>query len=100
MGKGMYINERVLEWDEGKRLVVEMTDSNMPMKSFTAEFALRSDGMGTIVTMTPTYTPSYGIMGLIGDAIFGRRQFRGMMQSVLGDLKAYAEARQTEAQAA
>ena len=100
MDKGMYINERVLEWDEGKSLVIEMTESSMPMKSFVAEFALRSDGLGTIVTMTPTYTPSYGIMGLVGDAMFGRRKFKGMMQSVLSDLKKYAEARKTEAQAA
>ena len=100
MDKGMYINERVLEWDEGKSLVIEMTESSMPMKSFVAEFALRSDGLGTIVTMTPTYTPSYGIMGLVGDAMFGRRKFKGMMQSVLSDLKEYAEARKTEAQAA
>ena len=100
MAKDMYINERVLEWDEGSRLVIEMADSNMPMKNFTAEFALRPDAMGTIVTMTPTYTPSYGIMGLIGDAMFGRRQFKGMMRSLLSDLKGYAEAQQPEAAAA
>ncbi len=100
MDKGMYIDERVLEWDEGKSLVIEMTDSNMPIKSFIAEFALRADGTGTIVTMTPTYTPSYGIMGLVGDAMFGRRKFKGMMQSALSDLKEYAEARKTEARVA
>ena len=100
MDKGMFINERSLEWDEGKRLVIEMTDSSMPMKAFVAEFALRSDGVGTIVSMTPTYALSYGVMGLVGDAMFGQRKFNGMMQSVLSDLKTYAEARQAETQAA
>lgn len=100
MDKGMYINERVLKWDEGKTLVIEMTESSMPMKSFLAEFALRSESMGTIVTMTPTYTPSYGVMGLVGDAMFGQRKFKGMMRSVLSDLKSHAEARKTESHAA
>ena len=94
------IDKRVLEWDEGKKLTIEMVDSNMPMKAFIAEFALRPDSMGTIVTMTPKYTPSYGIMGLIGDAMFGKRQFKGMLRSVLADLKSYSESRGTEAQAA
>lgn len=100
MDKGMYINERLIKWDEGKSLVIEMTDSSMPMKSFTAEFALRPESMGTIVTMTPVYTPSYGIMGLVGDAMFGQRKFKGMMRSALADLKTHAEALKTEAHAA
>ena len=50
--------------------------------------------------MTPKYTPSYGIMGLIGDAMFGERQFKGMLHSVLNDPKTYSEARRAEAQAA
>ncbi|KMW57035.1 hypothetical protein AIOL_001993 [Candidatus Rhodobacter oscarellae] len=81
-GKNQYLRERVVEYRPEKRLVVEIFDTSLPMKSMGAEIAFKALGPNrTQITMTATATPKFGLLGRLMTL-----PMRPMMRRQIGSL--------------
>jgi hypothetical protein len=77
---GNHLTERVTESIEGKRLVIDVVGSSMPMKTAGGSFDVRavSDG-STEITMTMDYVLKFGPLGMILDKlVLGRTMRKGL----------------------
>ncbi len=91
-GRG-YIEEQVLEWEEGRRLGVQVTRSSLPLEEAAIRFSLREENEGTRVRAELDYTPRWGLVGRTLDRVYGRRAYQRTMQSVVEGLKRHVESR-------
>lgn len=85
---GNSIQERIIEFEPDSRLVVDIYQGSMPLKTAVATFTLTDtpDG-GTLLAMTMAYEPKYGLIGKAMDAMMMRRQFTGMMTLLLAGIE-------------
>ncbi len=86
-----YLEERAVEWREGDGYRIEITDSNLPLKTASVEFALEADGDGTLVRVGPRYKLKGGPIGWLVDKVIGRRQYRKGMEQLAAGLKYHVE---------
>ena len=95
-----YLRERIVGYEKHRRMVVDVYESSMPIKSMlaTIEFRAISDSI-TEVSFTARFAPKGGVLGkLIGPVM--RRQFTPMLQAALDGNAAYVERGVTIADAA
>ena len=84
---GNKIDERVVGFEDGKSLDVEIYEGTMPLKTARARMEIRPAGEGqTAVTMSMEYTPKFGVMGRAMDVLMMNRKFRQILTSVLAAL--------------
>ncbi|MBX2796911.1 MAG: SRPBCC family protein [Myxococcales bacterium] len=83
---GNHIDERVVGWQEGERVDIEIVRGSMPLKQAHASLAVRPSAEGSVVSMTMDYTPKFGIVGSVLDALMMRRQFRKVVSQILEGL--------------
>lgn len=86
-----YLKEKAFDWREGEGFKIDVFESNLPIKSNFIQFAIRADGDGTIVTVSPDYVIKYGPLGALLDILMLRRQFKKSMDRLLAGLKYYVE---------
>ncbi len=92
LGGKNYLDEEVVEWDEGRLLTIRVVDSNMPFKTADIRFTLSPEGEGTSVTVAPEYSLKGGIVGVLMDTLVVRRMYIRGMESLLSGLKEHVEA--------
>ena len=66
-------------------------------KKATGKLAVRSNGSGTIASMTLEYDLKFGPFGKLMDLVMIRSQFQKVLPAVLSGLKKYAESQQAAA---
>jgi hypothetical protein len=86
---GNQIQERVVEYVDGQRLVIDIFEGSMPLRSAVAAFELRDVGEGTEVAMTMDYALKYGLIGKAMDALMVRRQFTANLTGLLAGLEVH-----------
>jgi len=78
-----YLQEEIIEYIPNERLVIDIFDGSMPMKSGTAAFDLKSLGSNhTKVTMTMDFVPKFGVAGKVMMSAM-KPKFRSLLQSML-----------------
>lgn len=89
---GNSVEEVVLESINEKVLVIEITKGSMPLARAVAtiEFTAEDDA-STKVDFTMDYTPKWGPVGALMDAMMMRRQFTAMLTKVLGALDVHLD---------
>ncbi|MGI9176158.1 MAG: SRPBCC family protein [Rhodothermales bacterium] len=91
LGSRNYLREAVAAWEPQRRLTMRITETNLPFESADIRFALRADGIGTAVTVSPEYRLKYGAVGRALDRLLIRRRYEAGMQALLEGLKRYVE---------
>ena len=86
-----YLDERILEWNEGESFKVEIYETNLPLHRNVVKFSLETDGRGTIVTVAPDYVLKYGPVGWLMNQAVVRRKFKKGMEDLLSGLKHHIE---------
>jgi uncharacterized protein YndB with AHSA1/START domain len=84
---GNYLTEVVTESIEGKRLVVKIIDSSMPMNTAAGAFDLHPAGQGkTEVTLTMDYVLKFGPLGMLMDKLLLERTMKRGLNGLLSGL--------------
>ena len=93
LGGKNYLDEQVVEWEDGERLTMRVTGTNLPFKTADIRFRLRPDpeSGGTTVAVSPEYELKYGPIGALMDALVVRKTYLKGMQALLQGLKEYVE---------
>lgn len=88
---GNHICERVIQWDEGKSMTVDIYDGSMPLARAQGSFTVTptDSGTGSLVSFTMDYKPKMGPLGAVMDALMMRRKFRKMMNEILEGLESF-----------
>lgn len=92
LGGGKFLEEQVITWQPKEVLTFHITKTNLPMQA-DINFFLEQQTGGTRVEVKPEYTVSYGLLGLVLDTFFIRRNYRKGMQTLLAGLKQHVEKR-------
>ena len=82
-----FVRERVIESVPEQRMVVSIYEGSMPVDKAVATFELEPAVRGgTHVTMSMSYTPKFGFMGRMMNALVMERKFTGMLELLLAAL--------------
>ena len=93
---GNHLTERVTDSVEGEKLVIEIIDSSMPMKSAAGVFDLRPIGQGkTEVTLTMQYVVKFGPLGAIMDKLLLERTMTRGLNALLAGLDQHVRTGET-----
>lgn len=82
-----WVEERIVEWQEGESMTIEIFASSPPIKHAFGHFTLASQGDETRVTFGLEYKLMFGPIGSIMDAIIVRRLFDKSIKTTLEGLK-------------
>lgn len=95
-----HIREEIIGYEPERKLVIDIYDGTMPLRSAVATFNFWSAAETvTEVSMTMTFKPKFGPLGALMVPMM-KRQFRPIMQSMLDGNAAYVERGETVAEAA
>ncbi len=86
-----YLEERAFDWRDGDGFIIDVYESNLPLKRNHVRFDLESNGDGTIVTITPDYALKFGPLGVLADLLIARRQLKKGMADMAAGLKHHIE---------
>ena len=86
-----YLKERAFDWRDGDGFTIDIYESNLPLKRNYVKFDLKSNGDGTIVTITPDYELKFGPLGVLADLLIGRRMLKKGMADMAAGLKHHIE---------
>ena len=84
------IEDRVLEWDEGRRYLVESSGMRV-MKYVRNEWAIEAASVGAVVTLTFDFAAKLGLLGTLAERLLMRRQVRKAVVLILAGLKRHVE---------
>ncbi len=89
---GGYFKERVVSWNPGREIAMEIYDADGPLKVATGTFTMepRADG-GTDLTCRMDVTMRFGPLGSLMAATVAKRQFRSLVRGLLAGIKAEVE---------
>jgi carbon monoxide dehydrogenase subunit G len=89
---GNKITEKVVAWEEGRSLTVEIVEGSMPLSCARAHIEVEPLGPDrTRVLFHMAYDPKYGILGRAMDALMMRSQFQKILGQVLEGLELHLE---------
>jgi uncharacterized protein YndB with AHSA1/START domain len=91
LGGQNYLDEEVVEWEEGRRLTMRVVDTNLPFQTIDIRFRLQAENGATVVSLSPEYTLKYGMLGAIMDRVYVRRTYEKGMRVLLRGLKEHVE---------
>ncbi len=87
---GNSVTERVIGWEDGKSMTIEVTEGSMPLACAEGTLSVEPRGTGSRVTMAMVYKPKYGPFGAIMDTLMMRPNFRKLLARVLEGMEIYA----------
>ena len=91
-GKSLgYLEERTVDWREGKGYKIDIYDSNLPLKSNVVEFAVKADDDVTIVSVSPEYAIKFGLLGALINRLFLQRKLQQAMEVLFAGLNYHVE---------
>ena len=88
---GGFLEERIVEFDPDRRMVVEIFNTSLPLASNFVTFSVDPQGTGSRVTLSSNYRLKYGPIGMLMDVLMARRQARAGFADVLRGLKHHVE---------
>ncbi len=91
---GATVEERIVEWDEGARYVVEIYDGTRmpPISDPRATLAVQPGPDGTTrLSARMDYRPRLGPVGRLADRMLFRKQFRTSLTRLIAGFKHYVE---------
>ena len=91
---GSSIKERVIEWVDGEKMVIEIYDGTKapPFKEAIATLKVRADGPNhTVVSGSLAYTLKYGLIGRMMDTMMIKPQFGKAWEGLFAGLKKHVE---------
>ena len=91
LGGRNYLDEEVVEFDEGRRMTMRIVDTNMPFEHADIRFTLEPQGHTTRVSVSPEYRLRYGPIGRLIDRLTVRRTYEKGMEALLRGLKRHVE---------
>jgi len=91
LGGRNYLQEEVVEYDQGERLTMRITESNLPFAHADIRFFLKPEETSTRVVVQPEYELKFGLVGTLMDRLFVRRRYKKGMQALLRGLKRHVE---------
>lgn len=91
LGGRNYLEEVIVEYDEGERLTMRVTESNLPFAHADIRFLLQTEEASTRVIVHPEYELKFGLLGALMDRLFVRRSYEKGMQSLLRGLRRHVE---------
>jgi uncharacterized protein YndB with AHSA1/START domain len=92
LGGKNYLDEQVITWKPEQQLTMRITKTNLPM-SANIHFHLTPTARGTKVEVKPVYQVNHGLLGLVLDTFYVRKNYKKGMQTLLSGLKQRVEAR-------
>lgn len=93
-----FLKERVLKWDEGEGMTIDIYDTSMPIKSNIVRFEIEEYGDQTKARMIFDYELKYGILGKLMSKLGLTAFMRKQTNLVLEGLAKKAEAAHNSAQ--
>ena len=95
-----WVRERIVDYTPGERMEIEVYEGSLPLKSMRATIEVRrvSDEQSEVSFMAE-FEPKFGIVGKLMAPMM-KRQFRGMLRSLLDGNAAYVEKGELVPQAA
>lgn len=91
LGGENYLDEEVVEWEDGERLTMRIVGTNLPFKTADVRFRLHTENGATLVTVSPEYELKYGLLGGLLDALYVRHTYKKGMNALLAGLKQHIE---------
>ncbi len=91
LGGENYLDEEVVEWEDGERLTMRIVGTNLPFKTADIRFRLHPENGATLVAVSPEYELKYGPLGGLLDALYVRRTYERGMNALLAGLKQHVE---------
>ena len=89
---GNHIVERVSAWNEGHSLKIDIVEGSMPLVRAQGEMAVEPiDEQRSRVHFKMDYTPKFGAVGKMMDALMMRRQFNKLAGEVLDGLQTHLQ---------
>ena len=88
------IEERIIEWNEGKDYTIEVYQFDGPLPPFKeviANLRIEADGNQTIATMTMEYDMKMGLIGVAMSQLMIKSQYKKAVAGILQGLKYHAE---------
>jgi len=87
------IEERIVEWNEGRDYKVEIYKGKgvPPFKTAIGHISVKPDGNGSIATMSLAYQLKFGPLGALMDALLVKKQFQKAVPGILAGLKLHSE---------
>ena len=83
--------EEVVDWSEGRKLTVELSEGSLPFKSARATFTIEPTG-GEVsrVTLSMDFVVKYGPIGWVMEKAMINAKMRGIFTTVLESLERHA----------
>ncbi len=95
-----YIRERIIGYEPQRKLVIDIYEGSLPLKSAVAMFTFRAINLQkTEQTMQMEFQPKFGLLGKLMIPMM-KPQFRRMLQALLDANAEYVVHGRTVAQAA
>jgi hypothetical protein len=83
--------EKVIEWEPGRRMKIELSEMNMPMKWAVAEIVLSPMGEQKCeASFIMNFQPKFGLIGALMGAMMMKPMMRKMFSKVLQGLDHHA----------
>ena len=92
LGGKNYLDEQVVIYKPEQHLTFRITKTNLPMTA-DIHFLLTPTARGTQVEVKPIYQVNHGLLGLLLDMFYVKRNYKKGMQTLLSGLKCHVEAR-------
>jgi uncharacterized protein YndB with AHSA1/START domain len=92
-----WARERVVGWEPGKALAIELYESAWPLTMMRWHTVLQAEGSGTRVSQETEFQLKFGPLGMFLDRLFMRRRFGKAIADVLAGLKRHVESGAGEA---
>ncbi|MCO4746711.1 MAG: SRPBCC family protein [Proteobacteria bacterium] len=92
---GNHVLERVVGAVEGEQLTVDIVDGSLPIRDARAIFDLTPEGGGTRMELRMTYTPPFGVLGTVLNALVIKRKFTGNLDMLLAALDHHLQTGET-----
>jgi carbon monoxide dehydrogenase subunit G len=92
-----YVCERVIGWEPGKAITLELYEHQWPIRTMTWRTELIPDGRGTRVAQEMAYEMKFGILGALLDRLAMRRNIDRTVGTIFERLKRYIETGSPEA---
>lgn len=92
--------ERIVAWDEGREITIELTESKWPVRGMRWTTRLQPDAAGTLMLQETSYELKFGLLGKALDALILKRKLKAGIQDVLRRFQDHVEGRARDVPAA
>lgn len=86
-----FSKERVTDWEAGRLLGLETTESSFPMKICRWKTHISPQGNGTFVSQDLEYSMKFGLLGNLLNALIMKKKYNDILGGIFDGLKKFVE---------